>query len=404
MTDIVWTIEGRNITEHPDHHAAEYRKVSTVLAAPAHMAGEVETPEGRMAFKEGDYLVTDNPPTHLWPVRRDVFERTHAGVTLPAEPVAPRAVIDEYEAAAEAFGDARGRLERDGARRRFDAAKKAMDNALASQPLPAPVPEAAPGLLADALDEIAAVCDLSLDDMREQHGSEQRVLMAVIPSLVVKARAALAATPPAHDHDPDLCNGCRIVHLEAMGHAVELAATPPAKPGAPSAWSAAKGGWHPVPEAEPEEPPKAGSVEAEKAAYNPEVPQDRTTTATLYPNIETSVDRKILDWYAAAATAYERTGHANDNGWWEGGEGALAFGDIGIVTPDSGPEHHAQIVLHFLPHDQPHKARAISLEVNREDIHLLVRHLEDWLADTRDDPDIQLTKEPHEDPAGDHAR
>ena len=44
-----WTLDGRNISEHPDYHAAEYRKVGTVLAATAHMDGIVETPEGTMA-------------------------------------------------------------------------------------------------------------------------------------------------------------------------------------------------------------------------------------------------------------------------------------------------------------------------------------------------------------------
>lgn len=86
MSEIVWTVEGRNVTEHPDHHAAEFRKVGTVLAAPTVMAGVVETPEGRMAFDEGDYLVTDNPPTHLWPVKRAVFERTYAVLGESGEP------------------------------------------------------------------------------------------------------------------------------------------------------------------------------------------------------------------------------------------------------------------------------------------------------------------------------
>ena len=34
-------------------------------------------PEGTMQPQTGDYLVSDDPPTHLWPVRREVFERTY---------------------------------------------------------------------------------------------------------------------------------------------------------------------------------------------------------------------------------------------------------------------------------------------------------------------------------------
>jgi hypothetical protein len=36
-----------------------------------------------MTFKAGDYLLTDDPPTHVWPVDKAVFERTHEPV--PAE-------------------------------------------------------------------------------------------------------------------------------------------------------------------------------------------------------------------------------------------------------------------------------------------------------------------------------
>ena len=75
-----WPLEGRGIESHPDPSAIEYRKVPTVLAAPSTMSGVVETPEGRMTFDVGDYLVTDIPPTHLWPVKREVFERTYLAV------------------------------------------------------------------------------------------------------------------------------------------------------------------------------------------------------------------------------------------------------------------------------------------------------------------------------------
>ena len=55
-----------------------YRKVSAVLAARAESSGVIRTPEGAMRYAAGDYLVTDTPPTHVWPVRRDVFETTYA--------------------------------------------------------------------------------------------------------------------------------------------------------------------------------------------------------------------------------------------------------------------------------------------------------------------------------------
>ena len=79
MSDIVWTLEGRGITAHPSGgYALPYRKTATVLAVDTVMGGVVRTPEGDMAFEAGDYLVSDDPPTHLWPVKRAVFERTYA--------------------------------------------------------------------------------------------------------------------------------------------------------------------------------------------------------------------------------------------------------------------------------------------------------------------------------------
>jgi hypothetical protein len=54
-----------------------YTKIASVLAAQAVHDGEVDTPEGTMWYKEGDYIVTDDPPTHAWPVKREVFERTY---------------------------------------------------------------------------------------------------------------------------------------------------------------------------------------------------------------------------------------------------------------------------------------------------------------------------------------
>lgn len=62
-----------------------YRKAAAVLAERATEAGVISTPEGDMHFAAGDYLVTDSPPTHAWPVKREVFERTY--VDFPAPPV-----------------------------------------------------------------------------------------------------------------------------------------------------------------------------------------------------------------------------------------------------------------------------------------------------------------------------
>lgn len=74
-------IDGRDITEHPlasdGYRPGEYRKVGTVLAMRAPTAGSVGTPEGVMSFEAGDYIVTDDPPTHAWPVKADVFDRTY---------------------------------------------------------------------------------------------------------------------------------------------------------------------------------------------------------------------------------------------------------------------------------------------------------------------------------------
>jgi hypothetical protein len=58
-----------------------YLKRAPVLAEQAERAGSISTPEGIMRFEAGDYLVTDSPPTHVWPVKRAIFEATYAGVS-----------------------------------------------------------------------------------------------------------------------------------------------------------------------------------------------------------------------------------------------------------------------------------------------------------------------------------
>ncbi len=55
-----------------------YRKVAIVHAALALSDGTIETLEGTMEYKAREhYIVSDDPPTHIWPVRRDIFESTY---------------------------------------------------------------------------------------------------------------------------------------------------------------------------------------------------------------------------------------------------------------------------------------------------------------------------------------
>jgi len=73
-------IEGRHIDRHPMSDRmglAVFAKGTTVIAGQASIAGTIKTPEGDMRFQAGDYIVTDNPPTHVWPVRQQVFEATY---------------------------------------------------------------------------------------------------------------------------------------------------------------------------------------------------------------------------------------------------------------------------------------------------------------------------------------
>lgn len=58
-----------------------FRKTSVVHAALALTDGVVDTLEGKMEYKANEhYLVSDDPPTHVWPVRRDIFEKTYTKV------------------------------------------------------------------------------------------------------------------------------------------------------------------------------------------------------------------------------------------------------------------------------------------------------------------------------------
>ena len=54
-----------------------FRKTALVYALELHEDVTIDTPEGTMEAHAGDFLVSDDPPTHMWPVQRAVFERTY---------------------------------------------------------------------------------------------------------------------------------------------------------------------------------------------------------------------------------------------------------------------------------------------------------------------------------------
>ncbi len=57
----------------------EWRKTATVLAEPLLEDAEIETPEGVMSAKAGDYLA-QHPDGHAWPIKRETFESTYEEV------------------------------------------------------------------------------------------------------------------------------------------------------------------------------------------------------------------------------------------------------------------------------------------------------------------------------------
>lgn len=74
-------IEGRGLSHHPlapeGGAIQRFRKVGRVIAIELVEPAAVATPEGTMLAEAGDFLLTDDPPTHAWPVKRDVFLRTY---------------------------------------------------------------------------------------------------------------------------------------------------------------------------------------------------------------------------------------------------------------------------------------------------------------------------------------
>lgn len=76
-------IEGRSLDRHPLSGVREpmlYSKVGTVLVVEAPIGGVVVTPEGEMRYQAGDFILTDNPPTHAWPVQAQTFRNTYRAV------------------------------------------------------------------------------------------------------------------------------------------------------------------------------------------------------------------------------------------------------------------------------------------------------------------------------------
>jgi len=57
-----------------------YRKVATVLAMQMDIPFCVETLEGTMHGKPGDYLVMNEETEECWPVKKEIFEKTYEEV------------------------------------------------------------------------------------------------------------------------------------------------------------------------------------------------------------------------------------------------------------------------------------------------------------------------------------
>lgn len=71
-------------TSPPDPGSTHaYRKTATILARQINDEVIILTPEGNMYAHPGDYIASDDPPTHLWPVRREVFESTYEQIEQP---------------------------------------------------------------------------------------------------------------------------------------------------------------------------------------------------------------------------------------------------------------------------------------------------------------------------------
>ena len=87
-------------------------------------------------------------------------------------------------------------------------------------------------------------------------------------------------------------------------------------------------------------------------------------------------DEVVLDWFAGATL----DGTPARESFWDGGEVALAFTDIGLF----GGDPRAQLVLYATHHDQSLPGRAVSLEIDRDDARKLAARLILW-ANVADD-------------------
>ena len=90
-------------------------------------------------------------------------------------------------------------------------------------------------------------------------------------------------------------------------------------------------------------------------------------------------DEVVLDWFAGATLDFPEA--PTKLSFWEGGEAALTFTDIGPWGPGGDPR--AQVVLYATHHDASLPGRAVSLEIDREDARKLAARLTAW-ADEAD--------------------
>jgi hypothetical protein len=94
-------IEGALVDRHPMSDGGKvelWSKSATVLAVEAPIGGVIMTRDGERRFQAGDFIVTDNPPTHAWRIGALEFKATHHKVNeLPtgAIPNVPSSAIEQ---------------------------------------------------------------------------------------------------------------------------------------------------------------------------------------------------------------------------------------------------------------------------------------------------------------------
>lgn len=60
--------------------ARVYRKTATIIAKQMNRVFVVQTPHGLVKGQVGDYLCSSMEGTDRWPVKKEIFERTHVEV------------------------------------------------------------------------------------------------------------------------------------------------------------------------------------------------------------------------------------------------------------------------------------------------------------------------------------